>query len=201
MLIQYCLKGIPEQAGVFDDGTVSKVLAGHGLSAAWLRSHQHDSCLSFPDLSHLALSQNALNAHVNSFGSVHRASPFLSLSAGCVELDPTTATARTYSALQTALDFATNGGRQSGYVLRMWVLVSPKPAPELPGFAEEVRDLNLFRQYTVYHHEGEIAAKLFVPARQIERVEKFDHALNLLRFDVNAEFVAPERLSNVMEMV
>lgn len=43
------------------------------------------------------------------------------------------------------------------------MLVTPKPAPELPGFAEEVRELNLFRQFCVYHHEGEIAAKLFVP--------------------------------------
>jgi hypothetical protein len=38
--------------------------------------------------------------------------------------------------------------------------VTPKPAPELPGFGEEVRDINFFVQFGLYHSEGEVAAKL-----------------------------------------
>jgi len=51
--------------------------------------------------------------------------------------------------------------------------------PELPGLGEEIPELNLFSQYAVYHDEGEIAAKLFVPARQIEYVENTMLTLHL----------------------
>jgi hypothetical protein len=68
-------------------------------------------------------------------------------------------------------------------VFNLWVLVSPKAAAELPGFAEEVRELNLFTQYAVFHDEGEVAAKIFVPSRQIQSVEKYDRTLKSLRKD------------------
>jgi hypothetical protein len=84
----------------------------------------------------------------------------------------------------------------------MWVLVSPKPAPELPGFAEEVRELNLFQQFCVFHNEGEVAAKLYVPARQIHSFEKFDHQLNRIGApQLNPDFVKPERVSNVLDLI
>jgi len=199
MLIQNCLKGIAEQAG-FGDHEARAALLAEGLSAAWMRA-QKSPIPQLPQDSHAALSQTALNAHVNGFGSAKGSTPYFSLSAGCVELDPATATTTTYTALQIALDFATDGARRSGYVFRLWVLVSPKPAPELPGFAEEVRELNLFRQYAVYHYEGEIAAKLFIPARQIEWVEKFDAKLNRQWRLSNPNFVAPERVSNVLDVL
>jgi hypothetical protein len=156
---------------------------------------------SSPPGSHGALSQAALDAHVNGFGGVAANTPYLSLSAGCVELDPATRTTTTYQALLTALDFATNGGTTEGYVFNLWVLVCPKPAPELPGFGEEVRELNIYSQCTTFHHEGEIAAKLFVPARQIERWDKYSSALKWLKDGTNSDFVSPERVSNVLELI
>ena len=117
------------------------------------------------------------------------------------ELDPSATSTVIYTALDTALSFATDDGQCNGYVFDLWVLVSPKAAAELPGFAEEIRELNLFSQYAVFHDEGEIAAKLFVPARQIQSVEKFDKNLNSLGKDTNSSFVSPERISNVLEFL
>ncbi|MCM2472348.1 hypothetical protein HGO38_02525 [Rhizobium sp. CG5] len=200
MLIQNCLKGIVERQNSFSDIQAISALQSEGLSASWLRA-QRTRMSAFAGSSHSVLSQNALDAHVNGFGKAKSRTPYFSLSAGCVELDPATKMTTAYSALQTALEFATEGGSTSGYVFRLWVLVSPKPAPELPGFAEEVRELNLFRQYAVYHYEGEVAAKLFIPARQIEWVDKFDASLSRLWRQRNPNFVKPERVSNVLEML
>ncbi len=199
MLIQWCLKGIPERGG-FNDAKVKNVLAAEGLTSSWLRATTR-TIGGFVSDAHSALSQTALNSHVNSFATVAGSTPYISLSAGCRELDPSATSTVTYTALDTALSFATDDGQCNGYVFDLWVLVSPKAAAELPGFAEEIRELNLFSQYAVFHDEGEIAAKLFVPARQIKSVEKFDGNLNSLRKDANSNFVSPERISNVLEFL
>jgi hypothetical protein len=188
------------KTNTFGDAEAQKILTDDGLKSAWLRnSSSHVSSLGAD--SHVVLSQTALDAHVNSFGAVSGVTPYISLSAGCRELDPSATASITYTALETALSFATQTGTSEGYVFRLWVMVSPKPAPELPGFGEEVRELNLFGQYAVYHDEGEIAAKLFVPARQIEYVEKYDANLKSLGKTLNAGFVSPDRISNVIELL
>ena len=66
-----------------------------------------------------------------------------------------------------------------------------------------MRELNLFRKYAIFHEEGELAAKLFVPARQIEQVYKYDMNLNRVRGwpKANIDFVPPERISNVLELL
>ena len=185
----------------FGDAEALAALTDEGLKSAWLRNPTGRDIITLPSGSHASLSQAALDAHVNGFGGVASRTPYISLSAGCVELDPGSATTTVYHARETALDFATQSGTCNGFVFRLWVLVSPKPGPELPGFAEEVRELNLFQQFAVFHWEGEVAAKLFVPARQIEWVEKYDSNLNLMSRRSNADFVAPERISNVLEVL
>jgi hypothetical protein len=200
MLIQWCLKGVPETLGVFSDSEASAVLSDAGLTSSWLRGVGQPITF-LPPGSHATLSQSALDAHVNGFGGVAANTPYLSLSAGCVELDPATLTTTTYEARLTALDFATNGGTTDGYVFKLWVLVSPKPAPELPGFGEEVRELNIYSQCTTFHHEGEIAAKLFVPARQIQKFDKYSRELVWQKDQWNLSFVPPERVSNVLDLI
>jgi hypothetical protein len=85
-----------------------------------------------------------------------------------------------------------------------------KPAAELPGLAEEIRDLNLFANFYTYHRQGEVTAKLVVPRRQIEWVIKFDHDLQPAKtfwtasgrnYLNNGDFVGPERVSNVIEVI
>ncbi|GAB4577117.1 MAG: hypothetical protein Tsb0019_04600 [Roseibium sp.] len=200
MLVQHCLKGLVERQPGFTDPEVAAVLTSQGLSTSWLRNSSNQMT-DLPADSHNALSSAALDRHVNNFGQAAQTTPYYSLSAGCVELDISTRQTTTFPALQTALDFCTDGGRRDGYVFKLWVLVSPKPAPELPGFAEEVRELNLFRQFATFHFEGEVAAKLFIPARQIEYVEKYDMNLNRLWRAPNPNYVPPERVSNVLDLI
>ena len=98
--------------------------------------------------SQAALSLAALDDHVNDFGAVNPYSPYISLSAGCREyVDENSPSAR-YPALGTALNFATDFGRRPGYVFRCWVVTAPQVAASLPGFADEIRDLNLFPGFT-----------------------------------------------------
>ena len=199
MLVQWCLKGVAESTA-FGDPQARAALAQDGLTTSWLRT-AGGLLTSLPAGSHTALSQSALDAHVNGFAGVASQTPYLSLSAGCIELDPATLKTTKYEARLTALDFATDGGTTDGYLFKLWVLVSPKQAPELPGFGEEVRELNIFRQFAKFHHEGEIAAKLFVPARQIQKVEKYRSDLTFDWDEWNPDFVPPERVSNVLDLI
>jgi len=153
------------------------------------------------------LSESALDDHVNDYDSVRSATPYISLSAGCVEYIGYTSRPLVHPAFKTALDFATDGGNSEGYVFRCWVITGLKPAPELPGVAEEIRDLNIFSGCYPFHTEGEIAAKLLVPRKQIHWVKKFGPDLRPMAMSgashsgstiYNSEFVVPSRLSNVL---
>ncbi|MET1411787.1 hypothetical protein ABVF61_05935 [Roseibium sp. HPY-6] len=201
MLFQWCLKGVPKTKE-FGDTEANEALRDAGLTSAWLRDNANNNAGlgELPAKSHASLSQADLDAHVNSFSAAATKTPYISLSAGTVELDPGNKTIQVYPAYDTALSFATDNCMCDGYIFRLWVLVSPKPGPELPGFAEEVRELNIFRQFGTFHHEGEIAAKLFVPSRQIEWYQKYDRALKLVgQRQGNPNFVPPERINTVLE--
>jgi len=117
---------------------------------------------------HAALLPQALGDHVNNFAASRADTPSISLTAGCVVPDGRGG-ATTYGAWQTAICFATAQGLYKGYIFECWVLVVPRPVPELPGIAEKVRDLNAATPFAPWHHEGEIVAKLVVPPRQIRR--------------------------------
>jgi hypothetical protein len=112
-----------------------------------------------------------------------------------------------HPALNTAIGFATRWGKQSGYVFRCWVVTGLQPAAELPGLAEEVRDINLFGGFFTYHKQGEVTAKLVVPRRQVHWVVKYapdrhtqstlwpsGRAVHLY----NPDFMGPDHVSNVI---
>lgn len=199
MIIQWCLKGIPHQLGKFEDTHAQGILDGDAITSAWLRNVS-TSASQLPWGSQQVLSEMALDQHVHDHVTFGATTPYVSLSAGCVERVATGVVVR-HSALQTALAFATGGGMHPGYVFLCWVQVSPKPAPELPGFAEEIRDLNIYSPYSIFHDEGEIAAKLFVPALQIRSATYFDQNLVRGRRLDNPAFVPPERISNIMGLI
>jgi hypothetical protein len=202
MLIAWCLKGVAESA-TFTITEARAALTDAGLRATWLlNSNAAQSNLSAD--THPLLSKAALDAHVNGFTVAAKTTPYLSLSAGCRERVVSAGGIRsvqTYPALKTALSFATRNGRTPGYVFHLWVLVAPKPVPELPGFGEEVRSLLASPQFVRFHHEGEIAAKLYVPARQIKSFTKYDEHLIAAPPELNADFVEPDRINNVIEFV
>jgi len=207
MQINWCLKGIAETAS-FDDIAAAAVLTSTGILSKWMLASTGTPTQANID-GQTALTASALDDHVNNYRKVQHNTPYISLSSGCVEYAGSALPPIRYKALRTALNFATNGGKQSGYVFRCWVVTGLKPAPELPGLAEEVRDLNIFADFYAYHRQGEITAKLVVPRRQVERVVKFDRNLNhqnaiwpgggSLLF--NHGFMAPHRVSNVIEEI
>lgn len=212
MQIQWCLKGIAERSPgptggpKFGDAEAMALLSTGILSSA---VHQDASNTLIPAISdaHHKLSDVALDDHVNNFPSVGHKTPYISLSAGVVLPAPVGGVS-VLPAWQTAAAFATRYGKSIGYIFRCWTVVSPKGAPEIAGVSDAVRDLNIFRKFWIFQDEGEIAAKLIVPARQIECVHKIDRFLKPARFVGdrrtrvgNPDFVRPDRLSNLLEAI
>jgi hypothetical protein len=171
MQINWCLKGIAEVAG-FGDAEAQAVLSTRGLLSKWMIANAGQRNDRANIDAQNVLTASALNDHVNNYAKVQRDTPFISLSSGCREYRGATLPPLNRPALRTAIDFATRGGKQAGYVFRCWVTTALQPVIALPGLAEEVRDLNLFAALFRYHHQGEIAAKLIGPRRQVQWVIK-----------------------------
>jgi hypothetical protein len=165
MQINWCLKGIPESAS-FNDVTAAAVLTTTGILSRWMIAHSGVPNFQANIDAQSALTPSALDDHVNNYRKVQHNTPYISLSSGCIEYTGRSSPPVRYKALRTALNFGTDAGRRSGYVFRCWVVTGLKPAAELPGLAEEIRDLNLFANFFVYHRQGEVTAKLVVPRRQ-----------------------------------
>jgi hypothetical protein len=200
--INWCLKGIAENPW-FGDAEAQAVLTSTGI----LSNFMVETSLTAQDANiaaQTALSDSALDDHVNNYSKVRLNTPYISLSAGCYEYAGRKNPAKPYLAMRTALRFATRSGRSAGYVFRCWVITGLKRAPELPGFAEETRDVNLFWDFYKYHYQSEVTAKLVVPRRQIESVTKFDRNQRAINWPggnpilTNKDFIAPDAVSNVI---
>jgi hypothetical protein len=208
MQINWCLRGIVESP-TFNDAAAADVVTSTGIVSKWVLTNRNALNYQANIDAQSALSASALDDHVNNFSKVATNTPYISLSSGCYEYAGSVLPPIRYPAIQTALNFATNGGKVAGYVFRCWVIAGLQPAAELPGLAEEIRDLNLFAGFYTYHYEGEIAAKLVVPRRQIQCVVKFDRDLTPApagwpsggsRMD-NSDFIPPDRLSNIIQEI
>ena len=208
MIVQWCVKGLslPD-----DDIAMGLIDSGEGLVSNWWR----DSGMIHPSEVSGQLTLSALDRHVNHFDDPDPATgrpfreitPFISLSAGTMERQSAAATNFAHRARKTALWFGTEfGAKPSAYLFVCWLVLAPRPAVEVEGVAEEVRDLNSYRRYSAFQTEGEIVAKINVPATQIQSCEKWswDRSSNVLQRDwirPNRSFIAPESLSNVREMI
>lgn len=204
MYVQWCVKGI---AGPSADGTrtgVSKsdafdlVRNGGGIVSNWWRNKKKIT----PIDTHGILTDTALDQHRHQYGAVKKRTPFISLSAGSVERDRLLRLNRVHSAIDTALGFATDNWTRPGALFHCWVIVAPNPAVTVSGVAEAVRDLNVYHGYSDWHLEGEITAKIRVPANQIQRVEWWDGAQSTsapVDQHVNPDFQDPGPVLNLRE--
>lgn len=167
MIVQWCCKGIPS----LTRKQVRKLLlGGEGLLCSLLF---HTGRASLGKALN-ELSEANLDQHLHRYNNVSGRSAFISLSAGCVSRDTLIAHNVRYPARLTALAFATEWGRSAGWLFTCYVLVGINPAPEIPAVAEEVRELNHARRFSPYFTEGEIAAKINVPSRQILCAEHWE---------------------------
>lgn len=205
MFVQMCVKGI---GGIsLDDANA--ILAKRGLACAWWRNARHITPAEIDE----RLTPEELDLHVNSFEERHPTrgrpvkdeSAFISLTAGSVERHALEAHNEVNPAHLIALDFATHFGRQGEcFLFYCWVVVAFRPSVSVRHLAEEVRELNTYTKYSRYQPEGEIVAKVEVPARQIEKFEHYYYGddgtgrmrLRRLGTRSNPNYIRPHDVTN-----
>jgi len=220
MYVQMCIKGVNH----INLAEAQEVLAGEGLTCNWWRERGKEmKGISPPEIDERLNSAN-LDLHINSYekghpdypGSVKEETPFISLTAGAVSRNLFLKTNFVHPAHLTALSFASNFGRHPGecYLFYCWVVVGLTPAVEVKHLAEEVRELNTYRRFSAFQTEGEIVAKIEVPARQIHRFERYEvHGSGNLHSDIsfvddisfidafkNPRYVDPYSIVNIREV-
>jgi hypothetical protein len=205
MMIQWCVKGLH----LADDNAAKSIIASRqGLQCNWWR----DVHTITPAEKRDKLTPNNIDMHVNQFEDpdpvtgrpFREVTPFISLTAGTIERDAVMKTNTARRALRTALWFGSDFGRaRYAYLFRCWVVVAPRRSVEVEGVAEEIRDLNVYRSYSPYQTEGEITAKIQVPANQIMHCEKWyaGGVPHLIDTYSNKSFTHPATLSNIREVI
>lgn len=202
MIVQWCIKGLALES---DDAARQLIDSQSGLVCNWWRNVGRIS----PGQTRAKLTPPNLNLHINHFtlNGFNTITPFISLSAGTVERDAVAKTNFARRARRTALWFGTDfGTKGAGYLYTCWLVLAPRPAVEIEGVGEEVRDLNVYRRYSPFQTEGEVTAKVIVPDNQIASCEKWqwDRPGRSLWREwsyPNPRFTAPEQLSNVRELI
>lgn len=194
MHIQWCLKGIRARSNFGDSH--ARALLGTGLQSNWLRNNAATSFDPGLTDAQAELNDAALFSHVHDYGTFGSNSPYLSLSAGIRRSDGGHGL-QEFRAWETALDFATDGPTGTGYIYRLWTIVTPKPSPSLMGVSDELRDLNQFGNFAYFNHEGELAAKILIPARQIQWVAKVTFPGTRLWIEANPDHVDPDTITNL----
>jgi hypothetical protein len=176
MFIQWCVKGVRSRlageepsAGIDDVEARAMIDAGHGIRCNWWRNAGTISLAQQRD----KLTQANLDRHIHDYDQFKCETPFISLTAGCVERNAALRWNRIHEAQDVALRFATDWGERDGYLFYCWVAVGLKPAAAVEGVAEEVRELNTYLSYSDFQLEGEVTAKIYVPANQIQRCERW----------------------------
>jgi hypothetical protein len=74
---------------------------------------------------------------------------------------------------------------------------------EIAGVAEAVRELNVYHRWSPYQLEGEITAKVQIPANQVSRVEWWDGSLHKDRPTdtlINPSYVDPTPVTNLRDL-
>ena len=99
--------------------------------------------------------------------------------------------------------FATDNWTRSGALFYLWVVTTQQPAVAIDSVAEPVRDLNVYRRWSEFQLEGEVTAKVHIPANQIKRVEWWNPAVSQTQPDAvvwNRRYVKPDPLSNIRDL-
>jgi hypothetical protein len=208
MYIQWFVKGIAgdhpgsaTSAGITWSDALSLVGHSRGLTSNWWRNKPGRQIS--PTEVDAILTEHNLDRHIHDYDNYGNETPFISLATGSVERNAALAQNFIYSAIDIALDFATDAGNRPGALFYGWVLAALNPAVPLSSVAEPVRDLNVYHRWSPFQLEGEITAKIHIPANQIERVEWWDAGggnTNLIDTFSNPSFVAPTPLMNVREL-
>lgn len=204
MYIQTCLKGIRgESAPGANDGLTwssaqDLITSGTGIVSRWWQAKGTISPLDVATV----LTDLNLDRHLNHYAAYGHTTPFISLSAGYVGRNTATKSNAVYSALDTALGFATKNWMRPGVIFYCWVPVGMERAVEVSTVAEAIRDTLSYRRWYQHVHQGEVTAKISLPANQIRRIEWWDATMSktthTYAFD-NPKYVEPTRVTDFRE--
>ncbi len=203
LYIQYCVKGIAgstdEDAGLTWQAAIDLVRSGEGILSNWW----HRKGAITPSQVAAVLTEKNLDRHLHDYANYGNYSPFISLACGAV--DRNVFHRRTYalSAIDTALLFATGDWVRPGALFYLWVPTSHNRAVPLSLVAEPVRDINIYRRWSPYQLEGEVTAKIHIPANQIKKIEWWDGNYNQRQPQqewINLDYISPDPLSNIRDL-
>jgi hypothetical protein len=206
MHIQHCVKGIKGESspgagdGLTWSAAVAMIASGNGIYSNWWRTKRK---ISPPQIQGV-LTEHHLDRHLHDYDAFGPHTPYISLAAGAVLRDPATMTNLIYDAVDTALFFATDDWDRPGALFFCWTVVGFHPAVPFEFISEPVRDLLIYRSWSPFHDEGEITAKVHIPAQQVTRVEWWDGSKSYtdpeLTWD-NPDYRPPIPLLNERELI
>ena len=203
MYLQYCVKGIAgamgADAGITKDEAKGLMLAELGILSNWWRTR---GAITPQEVAGVLTDDN-LDRHLHDYARFGKKTPFISLACGAVERDTVFRYNWIRSAIDTALMFATDNWTRPGALFYVWVPTSHRPAVAIRAVAEPVRDLNIYWRWSPFQPEGEVTAKVHIPANQIEKLEWWvpSHGEGKVEETIlNPHYLVPELLSDVREL-
>lgn len=211
MFFQKALKGMAECPRHAADEMFSS-----GISCQWwARVHQITNA-EIAD----KLTERNLDWHLNHYAKLdplttrpfYEGTPYISLTAGSVERDALLRRNLVYDPFLTALRFATRNYTTTGIIFYVHVYTLGRQSIDLAEFAEEVRELNIYKSFLPFHAEGELTAKITVRGAQIEKWEEYDGPAAEAELrrrrkpqptasHVNKKYARPERYCNIRGLV
>jgi hypothetical protein len=134
--------------------------------------------------------------------------PFISVTAGVVERQVFLWRNIVFDPFLTALRFSTRDFTTTGHIFHAYVFTLGRQSLDLCKFSEEVRELNIYKNFLPFHPEGEITAKIEIRSPQIERWDEYygpDALQSLqggtvpqpLHTQTNPIYAPPERYCNI----
>jgi hypothetical protein len=211
MFFQKVLKGIPELSRQEADAAFQE-----GILCNWWRTVR---LISPPEVVQ-KLTERNLDWHLNHYNdpdpltsqpfSVN--TPYISATAGIVERQAFLQPNVMFDPFMTALRFATREFTVTGYIFYAYVFTLGRQSINLAGFAEEVRELNIYKHFLPFHPEGEITAKIEIRGPQIEKWEEYDGPAALTAYrqnqfpppvssQINSIYAPPEQYCNIRGLV
>lgn len=188
-----------------------------GILCNWWRTVHQIS----PDQIVAKLTQRNLDWHLNHYDDPdplmnNRAfcenTPFISVTAGVVERQAFLQRNIVFDPFLTAVRFATRDFKATGHVFYAYVFTLGRQSLDLCEFAEEVRELNIYKNFLPFHPEGEITAKIEIRSPRIEKWEEYDGPAALVSIQaamaptptaskVNPTYAPPEQYCNIRGLV
>jgi hypothetical protein len=212
MVIQQVIKGLSN----LTDQDVDYIFH-MGIICNWWRTQGHLPQNEVPD----RLTEQNLDWHQNSFAKpdpsqgnapFYKNTPFISTTAGTVERDTVNRTNMLTPAWKSALYFATDRWTTDGWLLYCHLFLIGKRSVSMEAFSEELRELNIYTNFSPFYLEGEITAKLVIPTAQIERADFWDLSAAKAAIAAgslpapsktlpNSYYVKPEKYNNLRELL